>query len=125
MKVTPIWRLKGPSWHRGKYPSANDKEDIQRKGKVEDTCVVHAHKISVDNSYGLLSSSHNELLIGPLGSLMRGTVFSLISGQRIVSQLCLCRFHRDSSRQLIEETPFVGLFKLVHHYGGEFKIARK
>ena len=52
---------------------------------------------------------------------MGGTVFSLISGQRIVSQLCLCRFYRDSSKQLIEETHFVGLFKLVHHYGGEFK----
>jgi len=52
---------------------------------------------------------------------MRGIVFSLISGQRIVSvvsQVGLVRFLRDTSKQLIEnEPPFVGLFKLVHHYG--------
>ena len=49
---------------------------------------------------------------------MRGTVLSLIIGQRIVSQLCLRRFYRDSSKQLIEnKPPFVRLFKLVHHYG--------
>ena len=46
----PHMALKRTAWHRGKYPSANDKEDMHTKGKVEDTCVVHAHKISVDNS---------------------------------------------------------------------------
>ena len=41
--------LKRTAWHRGKYMSAIDKEDIHTKGKVEDACVVQAHEISVDN----------------------------------------------------------------------------
>ena len=47
----PHMALKRTAWHRGKYMSANDKEDTHTKGKAEDgyTCVVHAHKISVNN----------------------------------------------------------------------------
>ena len=86
--------------------------------------IFHCHKSKMATTTILRTRTRFRPPKIRLRSLKRGTVFSLISGQRIVSQLCLCRFYQVSSKQLIEETPFVGLFKLVHPYGGEFKISR-